>query len=305
MRRSCAPTAPAGAPSGRAAPTSRRSPSARSPTRRSARPTHLADFYPDLADPDARRPLRHLPPALLDEHRRRPGSGPSRSACSATTARSTRSHGNVAWMRAREGALGSGHDGLIAPVVDESGSDSAMLDNALELLVRDGRDVRHAVAMLVPEAWQRPGPRRGAARLLPLPRDARRAVGRPGRRSSSRDGARRRRGARPQRPAPAALRGREDDLVACASEAGAIPLPEGATVRRGRLGPGQMLAVDPERGVETNAEIKRRLGARAPLRGVARARAHGGLVRRAGRAAGRRPVRAPRALRLHPRGAER
>ena len=62
--------------------------------------------------------------------------------------------GNVNWMHAREGRLGSDDDALLAPVVDPAGSDSAMLDNVLELLVRGGRDVRHALAMLVPEAWE-------------------------------------------------------------------------------------------------------------------------------------------------------
>ena len=39
-------------------------------------------------------------------------------------------------------------------MIDVYGSDSAKLDNVLELLVRSGRDVRHALAMLVPEAWE-------------------------------------------------------------------------------------------------------------------------------------------------------
>src|SRR5206468_11487581 len=57
--------------------------------------------------------------------------------------------GNVNRMRAREGRLGAdrlGDEDLIRPVIDEEGSDSAMLDNALELLVRGGRDIRHALA---------------------------------------------------------------------------------------------------------------------------------------------------------------
>ena len=62
--------------------------------------------------------------------------------------------GNVNWMRARQSRIGWPDDTLIAPVVDASGSDSGMLDNALELLVRGGRDVRHGLAMLVPEAWE-------------------------------------------------------------------------------------------------------------------------------------------------------
>src|SRR5207248_659648 len=54
-------------------------------------------------------------------------------------------------------------------------------------------------------------------------------------------------------------------LVACASEAGAIPLPADARVRRGRLGPGQLLVVDPAGfGVEEDADVKRRLVGRLP-----------------------------------------
>ena len=102
-------------------------------------------------------------------------------------------------MRARASEVGD--------VLDADGSDSALLDNALELLVRGGRDVRHALQMLDPArvAARRFAPA-GAARVLRLPRRARRAVGRPGgNRVHGRP--RRRRGARPQRAAAAALRG--------------------------------------------------------------------------------------------------
>ena len=92
-------------------------------------------------------------------------------------------------------------------MLDPDGSDSAKLDNAVELLVRGGRDIRHAVAMLVPRRGS-PGrdlDRRGPARLLPLPRLPDRAVGRPGRPGLHRRPPGRRR-PRPQRPAAAALR---------------------------------------------------------------------------------------------------
>ena len=55
-------------------------------------------------------------------------------------------------MEARERARGLDED--LAPALDVSGSDSAVLDNALELLVRAGKDVTEAVTMLVPPAWQ-------------------------------------------------------------------------------------------------------------------------------------------------------
>src|SRR5260370_644604 len=43
---------------------------------------------------------------------------------------------------------------LFHPVLDNRDSDSGQIDSAVELLVRGGRDVRHAIAMLVPEAWE-------------------------------------------------------------------------------------------------------------------------------------------------------
>jgi glutamate synthase domain-containing protein 2/glutamate synthase domain-containing protein 1/glutamate synthase domain-containing protein 3 len=170
--------------------------------------------------------------------------------------------GNEAAMRAREPRLG---DDLLRPVLEESGSDSAMLDNALELLVRGGRDVRHGVAMLVPPAWQHDSEldpdlrafyRYHAGLIEPWDGPAGivftdgRVVG----------AALDRNGLRPLRYAIT-----DDGLVACASEAGAVPLPEGARVRRGRLGPGQVLAVDPAGlGIEEDVAVKRRLARRRP-----------------------------------------
>ena len=178
--------------------------------------------------------------------------------------------GNLNWMRAREGRLGSEDDALLAPALDESGSDSAMLDNALELLVHGGRDVRHALAMLIPEAWE------GNPELDEEVRDFYRyhstlvepwdgpagIVFTDGRTVGA---ALDRNGLRPLRYAIV-----ESGLVVCSSEAGAIPLPEGARVRRGKLGPGQMLVVDPAAGgVSESAEIKR---------GLARMRPYGAWV---------------------------
>ena len=59
-------------------------------------------------------------------------------------------------MRAREALFSSPlYDDVskIIPVVDEEGSDTAILDNALELLVQSGWPLAHAMAMLIPEAW--------------------------------------------------------------------------------------------------------------------------------------------------------
>ena len=169
--------------------------------------------------------------------------------------------GNVNWMRARAGALGWEHAGD-GPLLDETSSDSGMLDNALELLVRGGRDVRHALSMLVPPAWQGdeelPDDVRSFYRFhagLVEPWDGPAGI-------VFSDGqtvgaALDRNGLRPLRWVAGG------DLVACGSEAGLFDLPDGP-VRRGRLGPGEMLVVDAKRGLQVDREIKRELAATAP-----------------------------------------
>jgi glutamate synthase domain-containing protein 2/glutamate synthase domain-containing protein 1/glutamate synthase domain-containing protein 3 len=165
--------------------------------------------------------------------------------------------GNVAAMRARAAEVGD--------VLDSDGSDSALLDNAFELLVRSGRDPRHALQMLIPPAWQNDESLSAAQRAfhdhhaaLVEPWDGPAAlVFTDGRVVGA---ALDRNGLRPMRYAVTA-----GGLVACASEAGAIPLPADARVRRGRLAPGQLLVVDPAGfGLEEDADVKRRLAGRFP-----------------------------------------
>jgi len=66
--------------------------------------------------------------------------------------------GNRNWMRAREPELSSPLWGdrltELLPIIDPDGSDSMSLDQVLELLELSGRDIVHAVAMLIPEAWE-------------------------------------------------------------------------------------------------------------------------------------------------------
>ena len=170
-------------------------------------------------------------------------------------------HGNVNWMRARAGTI---DDDLRDPIVDESGSDSAMLDNALELLVRGGRDPRHALTMLVPPAWE------ADPELDPEVRDFYRyhaglvepwdgpaglvfTDGRVVGAALDRNGLRPLRYAVARR-ATSAARPRS----ACSTRRTARP------VRRGRLGPGEMIVVDPEHGLEEDAAIKGRLARSEP-----------------------------------------
>lgn len=66
--------------------------------------------------------------------------------------------GNINWMRARESLLESRLFGKdikkIMPVIVPGGSDSATIDNVFELLVLAGRSLPHAMAMLIPAAWE-------------------------------------------------------------------------------------------------------------------------------------------------------
>ena len=149
------------------------------------------------------------------------------------------------------------------PLLSPDGSDSLSLDEALEVLVATGWSLEAALLALVPEAAAlRPlghplagaFGRRVAGFLAPWDGPAALVFG-DGRRVGAlvdRNGLR-----------PLAFAVTADRLVAVASEAGAVPLPACETVRRGRLGPGELLLVDPRRGavledVEAKTEVLRR-----------------------------------------------
>jgi glutamate synthase domain-containing protein 2/glutamate synthase domain-containing protein 1/glutamate synthase domain-containing protein 3 len=233
----------------------------------------LAAFYADLADPRLRAPFaifhqRYSTNTTPSWER----AQPFRFLCHNGEINTL--EGNRAWMRAREGGLGgrerlASPDGtdpeeLLRPVLDPDGSDSAMLDNAVELLVRGGRDVRHALAMLVPAAVEHDPEASHELRefhryhaCLTEPWDGPAGLvftdGRVVGATLDRNGLR-----------PLRWEVCEDGLVVCASEVGAIDVAGHGTVRRGRLGPGQMLCVDPDRGLETDGDIKRALATARP-----------------------------------------
>ena len=94
--------------------------------------------------------------------------------------------GNVNWMNARRRTMESellGPDlDKMWPIIPHGQSDTACLDNALELLMAGGYSLAHAMMMLIPEAWAgNPLMDAGPPRLLRIPRRADGAVGRPGR----------------------------------------------------------------------------------------------------------------------------
>ncbi len=177
--------------------------------------------------------------------------------------------GNLLWTRAREAMLrrsvwADRWEDLV-PLLQEGGSDSAHLDSVLELLVASGRSLLHALLMLVPQAWEEIPDLPDAVRAfyeyhacLTEPWDGPAAL-------ACSDGrivaaALDRNGLRPARYAVTA-----EGLVVLASEAGVLPLPAEQVVRRGRLGPGQVLAVDTATGqVLADAEIKAQLAAARP-----------------------------------------
>jgi glutamate synthase (NADPH/NADH) large chain len=144
------------------------------------------------------------------------------------------------------------------PLIPHGQSDTACLDNALELLVAGGYRLAHAMMMLIPEAWagnQNDG--RQAPRLLRISRRPDGAVGRPCRRGLHRRPPDRR-DAGPQRPAPRPLLVTDDDHVIMASESGVLPIKEEKIVRKWRLQPGKMLLIDLDRAASSRTKRSRR-----------------------------------------------
>jgi len=177
--------------------------------------------------------------------------------------------GNVNWMRAREPELSSPLWGArmseVLPVIQAGGSDSAMLDNVVELLTHSGRELPHDLLMLVPAAWEHDPEMDEAVRAfyefhagLSEPWDGPAALAfSDGRLVGSvldRNGLR-----------PARYVRTHDGLVVMASEAGVLDFAPERIVEKGRLGPGQMILVDTGRQVFVrDNEIKRTYAGQRP-----------------------------------------
>lgn len=146
---------------------------------------------------------------------------------------------------------------ILLPVVDRGQSDSACLDNVVELLLHSGRSLPHVMLMLVPEAWD------GNEQMDPLkkafyeyhatlmePWDGPAAL-------CFTDGniigaTLDRNGLRPLRYAITS-----DDRVVVASEAGALPIDESLIIKKGRQQPGKIFVVDMDSGkIKSDDEIK-------------------------------------------------
>ncbi len=230
----------------------------------------IADFYRDLNDP-------RLVTALALVHQRFstntfptwPLAHPYRFIAHNGEINTLR--GNRNWMRAREAQLKSDLFGedihKIKPLVNTTGSDSATLDNALELLALGGRSLPHAMMMLIPEAWgsdEQMDPDRRAFyeyhACLMEPWDGPAAVAFTDGRSIGavldRNGLR-----------PARYLVTEDDLVVMASETGVIDVDPARVRHKGRLQPGRIFLVDTVQGrIISDEEIKQTICTQQPYR---------------------------------------
>ena len=155
----------------------------------------------------------------------------------------------------------------LKPIVNPDNSDSATLDNVLELLVRSGRSTPEAMMIMVPEAYNNQPDLEKYPEIIDfyeyysgiqeawdgpalLVFSDGKVVGA----TLDRNGLR-----------PARYCITQDGYIVVASEAGVVDLPEAEIVEKGRLGPGQMIAVDLEtHEILKNWEIKQRIAARQP-----------------------------------------
>ncbi|MCW5729793.1 MAG: glutamate synthase large subunit [Alphaproteobacteria bacterium] len=177
--------------------------------------------------------------------------------------------GNVNWMKSHEIPMASeafgefGED--IKPIVQSGSSDSAALDAVFEVLVRAGRSAPMVKTLLVPETWSNKPimpeahkalyaycnsvmePWDGPAALCMT--DGRWVV-------AGMD----RNGLRPMR-----FTMTDDGLLIVGSETGMVPQPEERIVQKGRVGPGQMIAVDLKKGrFYDDRQIKDKLAGERP-----------------------------------------
>ena len=238
----------------------------------------LPEFYPDLQDPAFVSPYAVL-------HRRfSTNTAPKWSLAQpmrllAHNGEINTLLGNLAWMRAREPELAAPVWGAriaeLLPAVHGDSSDSGALDKLVELLVRSGRSPLEALMMTMPAAYEQAavsgaGTGLGDPRVTDFydyyagvqeawdgPALVAFADGRHLGACVDRNGLR-----------PARYARTRSGLLALASEAGAVELPGEEIVEKGRLGPGQMIAVDLEHGrllrddvVKTSVASRRPYGA--------------------------------------------
>jgi glutamate synthase (ferredoxin) len=222
--------------------------------------TQLKPYYPDLRDPAVESSL------ALVHSRFSTNTFPNWARAHpyryvAHNGEINTLRGNVNWMHARQSLFESDLFGpdikKLLPIIDEDGSDSAMFDNALEMLVLTGRSLPHAVMMMIPEPWAGHESMSTEKKAfyeyhscLMEPWDGPASI-------AFTDGLRigavlDRNGLRPSRYYVT-----KDGLVVMASEVGVLDIPPERVLQKGRLQPGRMFLVDLEQGrIIADEELK-------------------------------------------------
>ncbi len=178
--------------------------------------------------------------------------------------------GNLNWLKTSEQGFTSKYFSkeemdMLLPIVGEGQSDSACLDNMIELLTLTGRSLPHVMMMLIPEAWD------GNEQMDPVkkafyeyhasmmePWDGPASI-------SFTDGkiigaTLDRNGLRPSRYCVTT-----DERVIMASETGALPVDPAIIKEKGRLQPGKMFVVDMEQGrIISDEELKTNICTQQP-----------------------------------------
>ncbi len=230
----------------------------------------IKQFYPDLADPAMETSL------ALVHQRYSTNTWPTWDLAHpfwtlSPTAEIYTVRGNHNWMRAREAIMKSDLWGddihKIFPIITPHFSDSAQIGNALEFLSLSGRDIAHAMMMLVPEAWDRdplmPDQKKAFYQYhqcLMEPWDGPASM-------AFTDGTRvagvlDRNGLRPSRYWVT-----KDGFIVLSSEAGVLPINPEDVKYKGRLQPGRMLLIDTEQGrIIPDEELKSYYSGRQPYR---------------------------------------
>jgi glutamate synthase (ferredoxin) len=232
------------------------------------KPDQILPFYADLVDPAVESALAMVHSRFsTNTFPNWARAHPYRYICHNGEINTLR--GNINWMRARESRFASRLFGddirKVLPVIDTDGSDSAMFDNALEMLTLAGRSLPHAVMMMIPEPWSGHESMSEEKRAfyeyhscLMEPWDGPASI-------SFTDGVRigavlDRNGLRPSRYYVT-----KDDLVIMASEVGVLDVPPDRVLKKGRLEPGRMFLVDTEQGrIISDEEIKHTVATEHP-----------------------------------------
>jgi glutamate synthase (ferredoxin) len=225
-------------------------------------PEQVGKYFPDLRDPS------FVTAIALVHSRFSTNTFPSwdrahPNRCIAHNGEINTLRGNVNWMKARQALFTSqvfGEDiKKLIPVINPDGSDSAQFDNCVEMLVMTGRELPHAMMMMIPEPWENHESMDPARRAfyefhscLMEPWDGPASM-------AFTDGKMigaclDRNGLRPSRYYVT-----KDDVVIMASEAGVLPIAPERVAIKGRLQPGRMFLVDLEQGrIIADEELKNR-----------------------------------------------